>query len=182
MAPGCKLFIFILIEITNVVHQDEIGNDESTHGSMFVPIIMGSDKTTVSVATGQNDYYPLYASIGNIRNATRRAHRDGLVLVGFFAIPKCMFHFNPCCFSVLTPLPGSRSEADSETFRTFRRQLLQNSLTVILQCFGEHFEVPEVVICSDNHFRRAIYGIGPYIADYQEQVMIAAIVGNWCVR
>jgi hypothetical protein len=32
---------------------------------MFAPVILGSDKTTVSVATGQNEYYPLYAGIGN---------------------------------------------------------------------------------------------------------------------
>ncbi|KAI0073291.1 hypothetical protein K474DRAFT_1686266 [Panus rudis PR-1116 ss-1] len=29
-------------------------------GCMFTPIILGSDKTTISVATGQNEYYPLY--------------------------------------------------------------------------------------------------------------------------
>ena len=29
---------------------------------------------------------------------------------------------------------------------------------------------PEVVRCPDGHFRHAIYGIGPYIADYPEQV------------
>jgi hypothetical protein len=55
---------------------------------MFVPIILGSDKTTVSVGTGNNEYYPLYLSIGNIRNNVRRAHRNGVVLVGFLAIPK----------------------------------------------------------------------------------------------
>ena len=55
---------------------------------MFVPIILGSDKTTVSVATGHNEYWPLYASIGNIHNNVRRAHGSGLILVGFLAIPK----------------------------------------------------------------------------------------------
>ena len=52
--------------------QDMILGDVSTHGSMFVPIILGSDKTTVSVATGQNEYYPLYLSIGNVQNHMRR--------------------------------------------------------------------------------------------------------------
>ena len=42
--------------------------DESTHRAMFAPVILGSDKTTVSVATGQNDYYPLYISLGNVHN------------------------------------------------------------------------------------------------------------------
>lgn len=55
---------------------------------MFVPIILGSDKTTVSVATGQNDFYPLYLSIGNIQNHMRRAHKNALVVIGFLPIPK----------------------------------------------------------------------------------------------
>jgi len=53
-----------------------------------VPLILGSDKTTVSVATGHTEYHPLYLSIGNICNSVRRAHRNGVVLVGFLAIPK----------------------------------------------------------------------------------------------
>ena len=61
------------------------------HGAMLVPIILGSDKTTVSVATGQNDYYPLYLSIGNVHNNTRHAHRNALVLVAFLAIPKSRY-------------------------------------------------------------------------------------------
>ncbi len=55
---------------------------------MFVPVILGSDKTTVSVATGQNDYWPLYGSVGNLHNHVRRAHGAGLVLIAFLAIPK----------------------------------------------------------------------------------------------
>lgn len=41
---------------------------------------------------------------------------------------------------------------------------------------------PEVVLCPDGHFRRVVYGIGPYIADYPEQVLISCIVQNWCPR
>ena len=55
---------------------------------MFVPVILGSDKTTVSVATGNNEYWPIYGSIGNIHNNVRRAHDGGLVLIGFLSIPK----------------------------------------------------------------------------------------------
>lgn len=55
---------------------------------MFIPVILGSDKTTVSVATGQNDFYPLYLSIGNVQNYIRRVHKNTLVLIGFLPIPK----------------------------------------------------------------------------------------------
>jgi len=62
---------------------------------MFVPIVLGSDKTTVSVATGHNQYWPVYMSIGNIHNNVRRAHRGGLVLLGFLAIPASKY-YNIC--------------------------------------------------------------------------------------
>lgn len=68
--------------------QDLISRDPKTHGAFFVPIILGSDKTTVSVATGNNEYWPVYLSIGNIRNTTRRAHRNGITVVAFLATPK----------------------------------------------------------------------------------------------
>jgi hypothetical protein len=55
---------------------------------MFVPIVLGSDKMTVSVVTGQNDYYPLYISLGNVHNSVRRAHRNAVSLLAFLAIPK----------------------------------------------------------------------------------------------
>lgn len=40
----------------------------------------------------------------------------------------------------------------------------------------------EVACCPDKHYRRLIWGIGPYIADYPEQVLLACIVMNWCAR
>ena len=41
---------------------------------------------------------------------------------------------------------------------------------------------PDIIRCPDQHFRRAIYGLGPYIADYPEQVLLAGVVTGWCVR
>lgn len=41
---------------------------------------------------------------------------------------------------------------------------------------------PEVVRFGDGHYRRVIYGLGPYIADYEEQVLLACIVRSWCPR
>ena len=61
--------------------------DPETHGSMFVHLILGSDKTTVSVATGQHSYHPVYLSVGNVHNHIQRAHKDALVLIGFLPIP-----------------------------------------------------------------------------------------------
>ncbi|EIW75164.1 hypothetical protein CONPUDRAFT_66110, partial [Coniophora puteana RWD-64-598 SS2] len=144
---------------------DEIAQDPATHGSTFVPIILGSDKTTVSVATGLTEYYPLYLSIGNVHNNTRRARRNAVVLIGFLAIPKTNKTFS----------------ADPK-FRQFRRQLFHASLSTILQVLKPGMTQPQVLKFGDGYFRRVIFGIGPYIADYPEQVLLTGIVQGWCPR
>lgn len=68
--------------------QDKISEDATTHGCMFVPLIEGSDKTTVSVATGHQEYHPVYQSPGPITNVARRAHGDGVLPSAFLPIPK----------------------------------------------------------------------------------------------
>ena len=41
---------------------------------------------------------------------------------------------------------------------------------------------PVVRRCPDGHFRRVIYDLAAYIADYPEQVLLAGIVQGWCPR
>jgi hypothetical protein len=55
---------------------------------MLVPVVAGSDKTTVSVATGHQEYHPVYASLGNITNTARRGHGNSVVAIAFLPIPK----------------------------------------------------------------------------------------------
>jgi hypothetical protein len=55
---------------------------------MFVPVVVGSDKTIVSVATGHQEYHPVYMSPGNLTNVARRARTNALLPVAFLPIPK----------------------------------------------------------------------------------------------
>ncbi|KAG2096718.1 uncharacterized protein F5147DRAFT_747545 [Suillus discolor] len=144
---------------------DTISKNPETHGSALVPIILGSDKTTVSVGTGNNEYYPLYASIGNVRNNVRRAHCDALVIIGFLAIPKT-----------------DKMHSKDDVFWMFRRQLFHSSLSVILSSLKPVMTKYEVVRCGDGHFRRVIYSLGPYIADYEEQLVLSCVVRHWCPK
>ena len=68
--------------------QDKIAEDPEMDGAMLVPIILGADKTTVSVATGNQEFHPVYMSLGNIHNELRRAHRDAVMPLAFLSIPK----------------------------------------------------------------------------------------------
>ncbi|KAG1847593.1 hypothetical protein F4604DRAFT_1975538 [Suillus subluteus] len=145
---------------------DIISEDPDSHGSTFVPVVLGSDKTTVSIATGNNEYYPLYASIGNVRNNVRRAHCDAVSIIAFLAIPKT-----------------TKEHATSDVkFRKFRRQLFHCLLSKILEMLRPGITKYEVARFGDGHFHRVIYGLGPYIADYEEQVLLTCIVRGWCPR
>ncbi|KAG2362664.1 hypothetical protein BDR07DRAFT_1376316 [Suillus spraguei] len=125
--------------------------DPENHGSTFVPLIIGSDKTMVSVATGHTEYHLLYLSIGNIYNRVQHAHRNGVVLVGFLAIPK-----------------STKEHLDDKDFRNFCHQMFHSSLAKIFEPVKLNMTVPDV--------------LGPYIANYPEQVAFSGVVQNWCPK
>ncbi|KAF8234786.1 hypothetical protein L208DRAFT_1259867 [Tricholoma matsutake] len=56
--------------------------------AIYVTIILGSDKTTVSIATRDTEYHLVYLSIGNLHNGVRYAHCNTLIPVAFLVIPK----------------------------------------------------------------------------------------------
>ena len=86
------------------------------------------------------------------------------------------------CAGSLHLLAADREFSQSADFRKFRRQLFHSSLAAILQSLKPGMTKPEVTLCSDGHYRHAIYGLGPYIADYPEQVLLAGIVQGWCPK
>ena len=62
---------------------------------MFVPVCAGSDKTTTTVGTGQQEYHPVYESPGNFSNIARRSRGNAVLPVAFLPIPKSLFvHIN----------------------------------------------------------------------------------------
>jgi Plavaka transposase len=67
---------------------DQLQKIPKAHGTALVPVLVGGDQTTTSVATGDNEYYPLYISIGNVHNNVRRAHRDAVEVIAFLAVSK----------------------------------------------------------------------------------------------
>ncbi|KIK77571.1 hypothetical protein PAXRUDRAFT_166414 [Paxillus rubicundulus Ve08.2h10] len=75
---------------------DLIAQDPKTWGSTFIPIILGFDKMAVLVETGNNGYYPLYLSIGDVHNTVQCAHRE-----------HCYTNWLPChaeeCVFVMRP-------------------------------------------------------------------------------
>ncbi|KAF8167103.1 hypothetical protein B0H34DRAFT_791874 [Crassisporium funariophilum] len=91
----------------------ELVKDRDMHGAMLVPVLAGSDKTTVSVATGHQEYLPVYASPGNISNAARRGHGNGVLPFAFLPIPK-----------------ASKTQRKKPVYQQFCRQLYHKCLEV----------------------------------------------------
>ncbi|KAJ3529105.1 hypothetical protein NMY22_g9137 [Coprinellus aureogranulatus] len=138
---------------------------EGSDGAMLVPIVSGLDKTTVSVATGHQEYHPFYVSAGNLTNVARRGHGNGVVPVAFLPIPKT-----------------NKRQKKKKEYKEFVRQLYHACIAQIFEPLRSGMSKPEIVRCPDGHFRRAIYSIGPVIADYPEQVWLTGIVQGWCPK
>ncbi|KIJ58530.1 hypothetical protein HYDPIDRAFT_54279, partial [Hydnomerulius pinastri MD-312] len=73
-------------DFSEFIHK--IAKDPGTHGSMFVPVVLRSDKTTVLVGTGNTKFYPLYISLGNVHNNVRWVHWNTVTILAFLSIPK----------------------------------------------------------------------------------------------
>ena len=77
---------------------------------------------------------------------------------------------------------AAREYKDTDEFRIFQKQVYHAALTRILLPLRPWMTAPHVIRCPDGHYRRAIYGIGPIIADYIEQVYLSGIVQGWCPK
>ena len=77
---------------------------------------------------------------------------------------------------------ATKKHRKTTNYQKFAQQLYHASLARVFNPLKAGMTTPEVVKCPDGHLRRAVYGLGPYIADYPEQVWLAAIVQDWCPK
>jgi hypothetical protein len=80
------------------------------------------------------------------------------------------------------PYLATNESCDDAGFRKICCQLLHSSLTKILESLKPAMTKPEVVRFPNGHFRKVIYGLGPYIADYPEQALLGCIMQGWCTK
>jgi hypothetical protein len=87
-----------------------------------------------------------------------------------------------CLCSSAHPILASKKHRKKTAYQHFVRQMYHACLARVFEPLKAAMEAPEVVRCPDGHFRRIVYGLGPYIADYPEQVWLSCIVQNWCPK
>ncbi|KAJ6506530.1 hypothetical protein C8R45DRAFT_508629 [Mycena sanguinolenta] len=104
---------------------DLITQNPDNHGCAFVPVISGSDKTTVSVATGHQEYHPVYVSPGILSGPARRAHGNSVLPVAFLIIPKT-----------------SKKWRSKPAYQKFCRQLYHASLALLFEPLKKYMDTP----------------------------------------
>ena len=101
------------------------------------------------------------------------------MVIGFLPIPKGKDRTIAVTLT-LTHMAGARKDTDTEEFQQFKRTLLHEAIANILLPLKPFVSTPNVVRCPDQYFRCVLYGLGPHISDYPEQVTISWILTNWC--
>lgn len=152
---------------------------------MYCGIILGSNKTTVSVATGNIEYHPLYISISNPHNSVRRAHNQTIIPIAFLAIPKGMLCCVLVCLQFLITIDeflATHKEDNNTTFRSFKKKLFHASISAILQPVKPAMITPVVCRCPDGHWHCVIFDLAAFIVDYPKEVMLSGIVQGWCSK
>ncbi|KAF8977475.1 hypothetical protein BDQ17DRAFT_1403369 [Cyathus striatus] len=119
---------------------DDMSHLPGSQDAIFIPIIAGSDKTTVSVATGHQEYHPVYMSPGNLTNTARRSRGNAVLPVAFLPIPKT-----------------SKKHRKSKAFKTFIRQLFHACLLKIFSPLEPGMTTPELILCPDADYPEQVW-------------------------
>ena len=83
---------------------------------------------------------------------------------------------------VFNAVAVGHSAEDKEMTRTMRRQVFHTCLYEMLTGLREGMKKPVIMCCPDGRFRRVVFGLGPYIADYPEQLLVTCVRQDWCCR
>ena len=124
-----------------------------------------------------------YTSLQGISLIWHSKHGMGVMPVAFLLIPKGknypMYSFD---FHIYLSYLAQQKHGNKPAFFTFCCQLYHTCLMNIFQPLKAGMTSPETIHCPDGHWWCAIYGLGPYIANYPKQVFLAGIVQNWCPK
>ncbi|KAG9074442.1 hypothetical protein FRC06_010691, partial [Ceratobasidium sp. 370] len=129
----------------------------------IAPLIIASDKTSLSMLSGGQQAYPVYLTIGNISKSVRRkAKQRATILIGYLPVDKFE--------DVKSALERARLRAD------MTHRAMDFIMAPLKTASGEGVEM----WCADGRLRRVYPIVAAFVGDWPEQNMMAATGESGC--
>ncbi|QRV86859.1 hypothetical protein RhiJN_14877 [Ceratobasidium sp. AG-Ba] len=128
-----------------------------------VPVIIASDKTTLSTMAGGQQAYPVYLTIGNISKVIRRkASKRATIILGYLPVDS---------FKDVTSRP-LRSD--------LRGELLHRSMEAIIEPLKIASSKGVPMWCADGYLRRVYPTLAAFVGDWPEQNDVSCTIRSGC--
>ncbi|KAG8736304.1 hypothetical protein FRC12_017690 [Ceratobasidium sp. 428] len=129
----------------------------------IAPLIIASDKTSLSTLSGGQEAYPVYLTIGNISKTLRRKAKErATVLIGYLPVDKFE--------DVKNPEVRARLRAD------MTHRAMEQLFAPLKTASEEGFEA----WCADGRLRHVYPIVAAFVGDWPEQNLMACTNGGGC--
>ncbi|KAG8793581.1 hypothetical protein FRC12_002296 [Ceratobasidium sp. 428] len=129
----------------------------------IVPLIIASDKTSLSTLSGGQQAYPVYLTIGNISKSTRRKAKErATVLIGYLPVDK---------FEDVT---------NKEERARLRADMTHRAMEQLMAPLKTASEVGFEAWCADGRLRHVYPIVAAFVGDWPEQNLMACTNQGGC--